>query len=76
MRLPLRTTFENRDYAYTLLTKNIAPDTASFQISLEGQTYTLVRGHEKGWHTLEETIDHPAGLLQAIAKNIALRYRL
>jgi len=76
MSLPLRITVDDRDYTYTVLTRGINKQTESIKISLNEEEFTLVRNQNNAWLALEETIgDHP-GLLQAIARNIALRYRL
>ena len=76
MSLPLRITFGERDYTYTVLTRGINKQTESIKISLNEEEFTLVRNQNHEWSALEETIgDHP-GLLRAIARNIALRYRL
>ena len=76
MSLPLRITFEQRDYTYTVLTRGINKQTGSIKISLNDQEFTLVRNPNNEWLALEEMIGEHPGLLQAVARNIVLRYRL
>ncbi|KQM77880.1 hypothetical protein ASE74_15890 [Pedobacter sp. Leaf216] len=76
MSLPMRITFENRDYTYSVLTKNINKDTVEFKISVQGEELTLVRSVNKEWDCPELTVGNNHNLLKAIGKSIALRYRL
>lgn len=76
MSLPLRITFEQQDYSYTVLTRGISKLTESIKINLLDEEFTLVRNQANEWIFLEETIGSNPGLLQAIARNIVLRYRL
>jgi hypothetical protein len=76
MSQPLRITFEENDYTYLILTPKITKDIKSIRIELEGQEYQLAPDSQHTWNAIDATIsDHP-GLLRAIARNIALRYRL
>jgi hypothetical protein len=76
MSLPLRITFEEKDYTYTVLTKGITKETTSIQVNLSGEQYELARNLKGEWDAADATInDHP-GLLKAIGRNIKLRYRL
>jgi len=72
----MRITFENRDYTYSVLTRNISKDTLEFKISLQGEELTLVRIQDREWDCPELTVGDNQNLLKAIGKNIALRYRL
>ena len=76
MSLPMRITFESNDYTYTVLTKIINNETQEIKISLQGEELTLVQNQNKEWDALERTIEDDQGLIKAIAKNIALRYRV
>nr|WP_184549787.1 hypothetical protein [Mucilaginibacter sp. FT3.2]MBB6234211.1 hypothetical protein [Mucilaginibacter sp. FT3.2] len=76
MSLPLRITFEEKDYTYMVLTKGITKETNQIRISLAGEDFTLLRTPQNEWYAEELAVgDHP-GLLMAIARNVALRYRL
>lgn len=76
MSLPLRITYEGKDYTYTVLTKLISKDTKEIKISLNDEEFTLVQNQKKDWQVIERTIADEAGLIEAIARNVSLRYRL
>ncbi|RZM22954.1 MAG: hypothetical protein EOO88_27765 [Pedobacter sp.] len=76
MSLPLRITFEGKDYTYTILTRKIDRDTSEIRISLEGEELTIARNTHGEWDVSERIISDSHGLLKAIARNLALRYRL
>ena len=76
MSLPLRITFEGEDYTYTILTKQIDRETSEIRINLNGEELTISRNSSGEWDAMERTITDPQGLLKAIARNVALRYRL
>jgi len=76
MSLPLRITFEGEDYTYTILTKKIDKDTSEIKINLNGEELTICCNASGEWDALERTITDSHGLLKAIARNVALRYRL
>jgi hypothetical protein len=76
MSLPMRITFEDKDYTYIVITKGISKATISIQISLNGEQYEFTCNEKGDWHVADATVnDHP-GLLKEIARNIKLRYRL
>ena len=76
MSLPLRITFEGEDYTYLILTRMIAKDTTEIKISLNDEEFNIARNLKGEWDARERTISHPPGLIKAIARNVALRYRL
>lgn len=76
MSLPMRITFEEKDYTYIVLTKSITKETNSIQITLNGEQYELVRSLKGDWDAADATINDHLGLMKAIARNIKLRYRL
>jgi hypothetical protein len=76
MSLPLRITFNDTDYTFTVLTRGINKETTAVKISLLGEEFTIVRNQQHQWHALETSIGDKDDLLRAIAKNVALRYRL
>jgi len=76
MSLPLRITFEESDYTFSVLTKSINKQTNLIRIKLNDQEYDLAVNSRGEWDAADTTVqDHP-GLLRAIARNVALRYRL
>lgn len=76
MSLPLRITFDGKDYTYTMLTKLINKDTSEIKIRLHDEELTLFKNQKNEWDALERTISDQPGLIKAIARNVALRYRL
>lgn len=76
MSLPLRITFEGKDYSYTILTKLIDKHPIEIKIKLDNEELTLFKNQKDEWDVLERTISDEPGLIKAIARNVALRYRL
>jgi len=76
MGKPLRITFKDKDYNFTILnTEPITKSTSELPISINDQNFTLIKA-AKGWTPKEtgESID--TSLLEEIGKAIGLRYRL
>lgn len=76
MSLPLRITFEEKDYTYIVLTKSINKETDLIKIGLNGEEYSLSRNLKGEWEATDAAVNDRSGLLKAIARNIKLRYRL
>jgi len=76
MNLPLRITFEGQDYTYTILNKIIDKETTTILVRLNDQELTLIKNKHGVWDALEQSIGNNPGLINAIARNIALRFRL
>lgn len=76
MSLPLRITYEGKDYTYIILARNINKDSTEVKISLANEELTIAKNSKGEWDIQERTIsDHP-GLIKSIARAVALRYRL
>jgi hypothetical protein len=76
MSLPLRITFEGKDYTYTIMTKLIDKNTKEIKISINDEELTLFKNEQNEWDALERTISDSPGLIKDIARNVGLRYRL
>ena len=76
MSLPLRITFEDNDYTYIVLDKLIDRNTKEIRSLLEERELTLFKNERNEWDARERTIEDKSGLIKAIARNVALRYRL
>lgn len=76
MNLPMRITFDERDYTYVVLTKGITKETNAIQINLNDMEYQLVCNPKGDWDVVDATVNNHPGLLKAIGRNIKLRYRL
>jgi hypothetical protein len=71
MALPLRITFEGKDYSFQLLNK----EKDELTILWADQTYVLVREKES-WRLKTDGGSLSTGLANAIGKLISLRYRV
>ncbi len=76
MSLPLRITFEGKDYQYTILTRPVTKDTQLVRILLEGEEYELRPNQTDPMQSSSAAIGDNAKLLHTIARNIALRWKL
>lgn len=76
MNLPMRITFDEKDYTYVVLTKGITKETSAIQINLDHMEYQLVCNPKGDWDVVDATVSDHSGLLKAIGRNIKLRYRL
>jgi hypothetical protein len=72
----LRITFGSKDYSFQLFNeKSIGKETTQIQLLLEERSFTLLK-KDGQWFALETTEDLEEGLMNAICKNISLRYRI
>jgi hypothetical protein len=76
MSLPLRITYEGKDYTYIILTKNISRDSTQIRILLEQEELTIAKNLKGEWDIQERTISDHAGLIKSIARAVAVRFRL
>ncbi|GAA4308275.1 hypothetical protein GCM10023149_02140 [Mucilaginibacter gynuensis] len=75
MGLPLRITYNNNDIKFTLLTEKPSTGVGDLEILIDGNTHRL-RRFGNDWAEAGETTLLDSGLVKAIGKAIALRYRL
>ena len=72
----LRITFNNTDHTFEIVhTTPISKETQEIQILLDGETHTLVC-QDKQWLPKDSNDPIAAGLVAAIGKAVALRYRI
>lgn len=76
MSLPLRITVKEKDYTYTVLTKSITKETNVIRIYVDGEEYELIRSLKGDWTASNAIVSDNPELLNVIARNIKLRYRL
>lgn len=72
----MRINFDEKDYAYMIITKGITKETTAIHINLNGMEYQLVCNVKGDWDAVDATVSDHLGLLRAIGRNIKLRYRL
>jgi len=76
MGMPLRITFNDRDYSFQVTTTQpITKDTIEIPIVVNGESLTLIKG-VKGWSSKNVSEELDANLIQAIGRAIELRLRL
>lgn len=76
MGLPLRITFNDKDYNFQIVkTEPITRSTKEISILIESETINLVKENTK-WTIKEHSDLLDINLLEAIGKAIGLRYRV
>ncbi|WP_114941447.1 hypothetical protein [Mucilaginibacter endophyticus] len=72
----LRINFENQDHSFRILNKEaITRETQIIDLSLDGQSVTIIK-EGKFWVMEKPMEGITSDLVNAIAKNIALRFRI
>lgn len=76
MALPMRITFNDKDYVYYINnSSSINKATTELQILLNGETLDLVKNDRKVWVQKGENTLDPE-FIQAIGRSISLRFRM
>ena len=76
MALPMRITFNDKDYVYYINnSSSINKATTELQILLNGETLDLVKNDKKIWIQKGENTLDPE-FIQAIGRSISLRFRM
>lgn len=76
MALPMRITFNDKDYVYYINnSSSINKATTELQILLNGETLDLVKNERKVWVQKGENTLDPE-FIQAIGRSISLRFRM
>jgi len=76
MSLPLRITFEGKDYQYTIISGPVTKDTQVVRILLEGEERELFPKQTDPLKSSSAAIGDNARLLHTISRSIALRWKL
>ncbi|WP_423149161.1 hypothetical protein [Rubrolithibacter danxiaensis] len=77
MKQLLRITYDESDYTYQILNEMpINNTTTEIHISMKGEQYSLIRDDNRKWISKETDNKLDPGLIQAIGRTVALRYRL
>lgn len=77
MGLPLRITFEDRDYKYEIInSKLIGSDTTELELLLDGVQLHLTKNVKREWElkNLDPSVDPK--LVQALGRSVSLRLRM
>jgi hypothetical protein len=77
MGLPLRITFNDKDYVYQILNSNlINQHTTELEIMLDGEKVEIMKDIKKVWILKDENNPIDPELVQALGRSVSLRLRL
>ncbi len=77
MGLPLRITFNDKDYVYQIVNSRlINPETTELEVLLNGEKVEMIKDIKKRWIQKDgrQTLDPE--LVQALGRSISLRLRM
>jgi hypothetical protein len=76
MGLPLRITFNDKDYVYQILnSKLINQHTIELELVLDGEKVDIIKDANKVWVQKDEKSVDPE-LIQALGRSVSLRLRM
>lgn len=77
MGLPLRITFDDKDYVYQILnTKLINRNTTELEIIFNGEKLELIMDDKKAWIQKDQSTPLNPDLIQALGRSVSLRLRM
>jgi hypothetical protein len=77
MGLPLRITFNDKDYIYQILNSNlINQNTTELELIFNGEKVALVMDSKKTWVQKDENKSIDPELVQALGRSVSLRLRM
>ncbi len=77
MGLPLRITFDDKDYIYQILnTRLINKDTTELEIIFNGEKVELQMDSNKTWIQKDKSNTIDPNLVQALGRSVSLRLRM
>jgi len=77
MGLPLRITFNDKDYVYQILNSNlINQHTTELEILLDGEKLELTKDIKRVWILKDESKPIDPELVQALGRSVSLRLRM
>jgi hypothetical protein len=77
MGLPLRITFNDKDYVYQIIdSKLINQNTTDIEIVLDGETVGLTKDYRRTWVLKDENKSIDPELVQALGRSVSLRLRM
>lgn len=77
MGLPLRITFDDKDYVYQILnTKQIDKNTTELEIIFNGEKLELMMDSKKAWIQKDNANTLDPNLVQALGRSVSLRLRM
>jgi hypothetical protein len=77
MGLPLRITFNDRDYVYQIIdSKLIDQHTTELRLLLNGEKVDLVKNEKRVWVQKDDNSSIDPELIQALGRSVSLRLRM
>lgn len=77
MGLPLRITFDDKDYIYQILNSNlITRDTTELEIMFNGEKVELILDDKKAWIQKSGSNPIDPNLVMALGRSVSLRLRM
>jgi len=77
MGLPLRITFDDKDYIYQILNTNlINKNTTELELVFNGEKLQLVMDERKTWIQKDSVTTIDPNLVQALGRSVSLRLRM
>jgi hypothetical protein len=77
MGLPLRITFDDKDYLYQIInSKLINSETTELEILLNGVKLELVKNIKREWMLKDDDQSVDPKLIQALGRSVSLRLRM
>lgn len=77
MGLPMRITFDDKDYVYQILNaKLINKDTTQLEIIFNGEKVELIMDNKKTWVQKDASDPLDPALVQALGRSVSLRLRM
>ncbi|MGF7082434.1 hypothetical protein ABIB50_004806 [Mucilaginibacter sp. UYCu711] len=77
MALPMRITFDDKDYIYQILNTNlINKDTTQLELIFNGEKLELVMDERKTWVQKDQSKSIDPDLVQALGRSVSLRLRM
>lgn len=77
MGLPLRITFNEKDYVYQIVdSKLIDNNSTELQLLLDGEKINLVKNEKRVWIQKDDNKSIDPELVQALGRSVSLRLRM
>ncbi|OOQ60325.1 hypothetical protein [Mucilaginibacter pedocola] len=77
MGLPLRITFDDKDYVYQIVnSKLVGPNTTELELLLNGEKVEIVKDARMVWTLKDGGIVLDPNLVQALGRSVSLRLRM
>jgi hypothetical protein len=77
MGLPLRITFDDKDYVYQIVnSKLIGQNTTELELLLNGEKVELIKDARRVWTLKEGDTSLDPELVQALGRSVSLRLRM